>query len=59
MTVSWRTSAQLALLFIGLVVWGYGSRVNDNRLTLLGLGFFASATALRFLKKREDPPEEP
>jgi hypothetical protein len=59
MTASRRTAAQLALLFVGLVVWGYGSRVNDNRLTLLGLGFFAAATALRFLKKREDPPEAP
>lgn len=55
-----RTEAQLALLLMGVIVWGYGQRVDDNRLTWMGLAFFAVATALRFLKRREeDPPEEP
>jgi hypothetical protein len=42
---------QLALLTIGVIVWGYGQRVDDNRLTWIGLAFFAAATALRFLKR--------
>jgi hypothetical protein len=46
-----RSIIQLALLTIGVIVWGYGQRVDDNRLTWIGLGFFAAATALRFLKR--------
>ena len=49
-----RTEAQLALLLVGVVVWGYGQRTEDNRLTWIGLGFFAAATLLRFAK-RKDP----
>jgi hypothetical protein len=55
-----RTEAQLALLLIGVIVWGYGQRVDDTRLTWIGVAFFAAATALRFLKRRAtDSPEEP
>jgi hypothetical protein len=46
-----RTEIQLALLVIGLIVWGYGQRTDDSRLTWIGLGFFAAATVLRLLKK--------
>jgi len=54
-----RTEIQLALLLMGLIVWGYGTRVDDSRLTLIGVGFFAVATILRFFKKRpEQEPEE-
>ena len=49
-----RTTAQLALLLIGLVVWGYGARVNDQRLTWIGIGFFAAAVILRLLRARID-----
>ena len=55
-----RTEAQLALLLIGVIVWGYGQRVDDTRLTWIGLAFFAGATALRFFKRKPpDAPEEP
>jgi hypothetical protein len=47
-----RTEIQLALAAIGLVVWGYGARVDDRRLLWIGIGFFAAATALRFFKRR-------
>ena len=60
-----RTEIQLGLLVMGLIVWGYGQRTEDSRLTWIGIGFFALATALRLLKKRSDadgaeppPPEE-
>ena len=52
-----RTEIQLALLLMGLIVWGYGQRIDDLRLTWMGLGFFAVATLLRFVKKR--PEQEP
>ena len=47
-----RTLAQIALLAMGLVVWGYGQRVDDVGLRWIGIAFFAAATALRFLKRR-------
>ena len=46
-----RTVVQLALLTIGVIVWGYGSRVDDTRLTWIGLGFFAAAASLRIFKR--------
>jgi hypothetical protein len=49
-----RTEIQLALAAIGLVVWGYGARNDDRRLTWIGIGFFAAATILRFFKKKPD-----
>jgi hypothetical protein len=55
-----RTEAQLALLLIGVIVWGYGQRVDDTRLTWIGLAFFAASTALRLLKRKPAvAPEEP
>jgi len=49
-----RTEIQLALAAIGVVVWAFGARGEDTRLQWIGIGFFAAATALRFLKKRPD-----
>jgi len=51
-----RTEIQLALLVIGLIVWGYGQRIDDPTLRWIGIGFFAIATILRFFKKK--PPED-
>lgn len=51
-----RTEIQLALLVIGLVVWGYGQRVDDPVLRWIGIAFFAAATFLRFVKRK--PPED-
>jgi hypothetical protein len=48
-----RTEIQLALLFVGLVVWGYGQRIDDGRLRVVGIVLFGIATALRFFKKRD------
>ena len=49
-----RTLAQLSLVLIGLVVWGYGQRVNDDRLTWIGIAFFGGAVVLRMLRGRLD-----
>jgi len=54
-----RTEAQLALLLIGVIVWGYGQRIDDNRLTWIGLAFFAAATLLRVLKRKQPAQDEP
>jgi hypothetical protein len=53
-----RTETQLALLVMGLIVWGYGQRSDDRRLTWVGIAFFAAATILRF-GKRKPPADEP
>jgi hypothetical protein len=52
--VNQRTEIQLALLFGGLIVWGFGQRVDNDILRFIGIAFFALATALRFFKKK--PP---
>ncbi len=61
--MSSRTLAQLALVLIGLIVWGYGARINDDRLTLIGVGCFAAAVVLRLMKnrwsRRDDGPSDP
>lgn len=49
-----RTEIQLALVVIGLIVWGWGARVDDARVMWVGIGVFAAATLLRFLKKRPE-----
>jgi hypothetical protein len=51
--MSRRTQAQLALVLIGLIVWGYGERVDDGNIRWAGIGCFAIATLLRFTKRRD------
>jgi hypothetical protein len=54
-----RTTIQLVLLVIGLVVWGYGQRVDDPSLRLVGIVLFALATMLRFFRRSGTKAEEP
>ena len=56
MTVNRRTEIQLALLVIGLIAWGYGERVDDQRLRYVGIGFFAAAFLLRIFKRKDASP---
>ena len=48
-----RSSAQLVLFFIGLIVWTYGIRADNERLRWIGIAFFAAATLLRLLRRFE------
>ncbi len=48
------TTAQLALAAIGIVVWGWGTRVGDPRIGWAGIVLLAVASLLRFVKPR--PP---
>jgi hypothetical protein len=49
-------TAQLALSVIGLIVWGYGTRLDDPRVGWAGVALIAVAALLRFAKRRS-PPE--
>ena len=53
-----RTEMQIALLVVGMIVWGYGQRSENKVLQYTGLGFFVAATALRFFKKKEPENDE-
>ena len=53
-----RTTIQLALLVIGVIVWGYGQRIDDPSLRLVGIALFALATMLRFFRQSGTRIEE-
>jgi hypothetical protein len=60
--VSRRTTIQLTLLVMGLIIWGYGQRIDDPSLRLVGIAFFALATMLRFFRRSgtrvDEPPDD-
>ena len=56
--MSKRTTIQLVLLVIGLIVWGYGQRIDDPSLRLVGIALFALATMLRFFRQSGTRVEE-
>ena len=51
------TTAQLALAVIGVVVWGYGTRIGDSRVGWVGIALLAVASLLRIVKRRQRPPD--
>jgi hypothetical protein len=53
--VTRRTEIQLALATIGLIVWGYGQRTHDRRLTFVGMVVLAAAALFRFFRKKKKP----
>jgi hypothetical protein len=62
--VSRRTTFQVAFVIMGLIIWGYGQRVDDPTVRLVGIAFFAVAFLLRFFrssdtKVRHDDEEDP
>ena len=56
-----KTTFQLAFLLMGLIIWGYGQRIDDPTVRLVGIAFFAVAFVLRFFRSSETRirPEEP
>jgi len=46
------TQLKLGILIAGLIVWGYGARVDNPWLRWVGIGFFAVAVVLRFVGPR-------
>ena len=59
--MSRKTTFQIAFLIMGLIIWGYGQRVDDPTVRLVGIAFFAVAFVLRFFRSSETRPvsEEP
>lgn len=51
------TKLKLGLTIVGLVLFGYGVRMDDGRIRLVGIGFVAAASLLRFVKPKGAPPE--
>ena len=56
--MAYRTELQIALLVVGMIVWGYGQRSQNTVLQYLGLGFFAAAAALRIFKKKQSDKDD-
>lgn len=54
--VAYRSEIQVALLIIGMIMWGYGQRSEARTLQYVGIGFFAVAAALRLVRKK--PPND-
>jgi hypothetical protein len=54
-----RTTFQLGLFAIGLIIWGYGQRIDDPSIRLVGIAFFALATMLRFFRRSDTRHAEP
>jgi hypothetical protein len=51
--MSRRTTFQVAFLLMGVIIWGYGQRVEDEKIRLIGIAFFAVAAVLRFFRRSE------
>ena len=46
------TWAKVALVAVGILVWGYGVRVDDRTIRWVGIAFLVAALLLRFLGRR-------
>jgi hypothetical protein len=62
-TVGRKTIFQLAFGVMGVIIWGYGHRVDDPTIRLVGIAFFAVAFVFRFFRSSEtrrirEEPEE-
>ena len=53
MTVGRKTIFQLAFVVMGLIIWGYGHRVDDPTIRIVGIAFFAVAFVFRFFRSSE------
>jgi hypothetical protein len=48
---------KLGIAVIGVVLWGYGVRVDDSTFRIIGIVFLAAAALLRFWKPKRGPDE--
>lgn len=53
MNLGRRTIFQVAFMIMGLIIWGYGGRVNDPTIRLVGISFLAVAFLLRFFRSSD------
>ena len=55
------TQVRMAIAAVGVLIWGYGVRVDDATLRLVGMGFLLACLLLRFVPRRwrERKPETP
>lgn len=51
------TKLKLGLALIGLILFGYGARMDIAHIRVVGIAFVAAAWLLRFVKPRPTPPE--
>jgi hypothetical protein len=63
MNLDRRSTFQLAFLIMGLIIWGYGQRIDDPTVRLVGIAFFAVSFVLRFFRSSDtkhthDEPED-
>lgn len=52
------TAAKVALATIGLVVWGYGFRVDSAEIRWVGIAFLAGAVVMRLMGRRGGGEDE-
>ena len=50
MNLGRRTTFQLAFLIMGLIIWGYGQRIDDPTIRLVGIAFFAVGFVMRLFR---------
>lgn len=46
------TSVKLGLAIAGIAIWGYGTRIEDERIQWAGIAVVALAVVLRFIRPR-------
>lgn len=49
---SWLTQLKLGLAIVGVILWGYGARVDVEWLRWSGIGFLAASVVVRILFRR-------
>lgn len=50
--------ARVALMVMGILVWGYGVRADDTQLRMIGIGLLAASLILRFFRPRRPAGED-
>lgn len=46
---------RVALLAVGIIVWGYGVNTDNERIRWIGIAVLASSLVLRFFRPRPSP----